>query len=353
MTFIQKTLLTVLLTLAPAAVYAVTAPSNIKHVAATITNGALTVTWDAAQDAMGVDFYRVYYSHASILGNGGNYDDFERTKAADTTYTFSKLPLTSKKIFVSVLAVNKAGTESEGFEAEASVDVPTDMPPTASASSEGTAPTGQPDILPSSVDATTAVPMEIVSVSAASDTGVLVTFSKPLATAAPLTSDFFVITDASGTVLAVTMVEVTDAQALIHTAHQEPGRTYTLTTLQPIAATDGTNLPTAGKKEPFRGFGEQHQEMSSSASSVSSLPVASLPYGRNPALGTPVTQAYGKNPALNRPVNDAYGRNPALGQLIPRTDSKHLPKSGIGLLGIFAISGAAAARARRRKNMVG
>ena len=123
MTFTQKILLALAAMLVPLSAVAAV-PPTITSVETKLTNGVLTVRWDPPRDSTDIAFYRVYFSHESILARDGNYDDFERTKGPETMVTFTKLPLQSKKIFAAVLAVNAVGQESEGFETEASVDVP-------------------------------------------------------------------------------------------------------------------------------------------------------------------------------------------------------------------------------------
>lgn len=277
MTFKQKLLTAAFGILIPFSVAAAT-PSNVTHVEAKLEGGVLTVSWSGPQPGDAVDFYRVYVSHESILDHDGNYDDSVKTPNSETTYVFPELPLKSPKIYIAVLAVNKDGVESEGFESEASVEV---APPASASSSE----------------APTAVPMAISEVRAVSATGVLITFTKPLLINVQPEPGFFALTDASGAIVDVTFAEVHDATILLHTGRLEPDRQYFLAILQPIPANDGTNLPTLATKLSFPGFKDQTmppQESSSSAMSSS----ADAPYVPNPDLGQPPP------PAIVNPPED-------------------------------------------------
>lgn len=132
MTLTQKTLLALVVALAPLSTIAAV-PPMITDIQAKLTSGILTVTWTQPVGSADIAFYRVYFSHESILARDGNYDDFERTKGPETVITFTKLPLQSKEIFFAVLAINTAGRESEGFETETSIDVPENTQAPASA----------------------------------------------------------------------------------------------------------------------------------------------------------------------------------------------------------------------------
>ncbi len=114
MTFIQKTILTLSAVLIPVTAVAA-APANIRQVEASMNETSLMVSWAPAESG-DIDFYRIYVSHESILDHEGNYDDSVRTQANETTYVFKTPPLASEKIYIAILAVNKEGEESDGFE---------------------------------------------------------------------------------------------------------------------------------------------------------------------------------------------------------------------------------------------
>lgn len=260
--------------------FAAGAPANIQNVRAEQQSATLRVTWDAVEHAA---FYRVYFSHKSILGNEGNYDDFERTTGPETNYTFVKLPLKSDTIYVSVLAVSAEGQESEGFETEAPVTIAAAQ---SSMSNDQTTPTVQEGMPEGESPTSTAKPMSIETVEAVSSTGVLVTFSKDVKSDADILPEFFVLTDSGGNMLAVKDVQKEGAMVLLITEKQEPKRAYTFGLLSVIPAADGTNLTSSAPQVPFDGFGENQPVQ---------LPPP-VPYGKPPVTNTPPPVPYGKPP---------------------------------------------------------
>ncbi len=138
----KKILRTILLASAlltlPSVVVAASVPPNVTGVTAAVINGALTVQWQPVKDSS-VSKYRIYYSRASILGNQGDFDDFVETLTSEPSFTFPSVPYKGSTLYISVMAVNAQGNESEAFESEASVK--TELPasnggPSSSVSSE-------------------------------------------------------------------------------------------------------------------------------------------------------------------------------------------------------------------------
>ncbi len=264
MTFIQKTILTLSAVLIPATAVAA-APANIRQVEASMNGASLMVSWAPAESG-DIDFYRIYVSHESILDHEGNYDDSVRTQANETTYVFATPPLASEKIYVAILAVNKEGEESEGFESEASVELaPASVP----------APAPEPVAVEPEPPAVTetSIPMTVSEVRSTTQTGVLITFTKPIADSTPLEARFFAIIDGSGAGLEISAIEVIGQTILLHTGVQESEKSYFLSILEPVAATDGTNLPVQEQKLPFSGFHDANQAAS-----------GDIPYVANPEL---------------------------------------------------------------------
>ena len=234
-------------------------PSNVKTTEAKVENGKLTVTWSAATDDTGIAFYRVYFSHASILENGGDYDDFVRTKGTENTYVFDSLPLSSKDIYVGVLAVNTAGTESEGFETEAHVNVEGVASSTSSSTSVSfSEESSSSSSLSSSKDTQENLPMVITSAQALSETGVVLTFSKNLASRAG-TGAFSISESGALAPLNIGAVEVQGNIVLLHTDTLEKGKTYMLLIMQPIEGEDGTILTPGQQPVEFMGFDKEAQ----------------------------------------------------------------------------------------------
>lgn len=270
-------------------VFAAAMPSNVTRVAAKIEDGALVVEWDAASDAAGIASYRVYYSRESILDNEGNYDDFEQTNDENTRYTFSRLPYPGQKLYLSVLAVNTSGIESEAFEVETSIDLPSDTAPAIAQ---------QPEQLPEAepeAEAAMQKSMTIASVEAREATKVVVTFSQPIADSQNFGPGFFIIVDENGGILQVTDYVKDGASVTLTTAEQAGGRTYILGVLQRITGQDGAFIDGSAPQVSFTGVAAPQEQASSSSSEQPASSVASVAtqpvetYGRNPYLANPAT----------------------------------------------------------------
>lgn len=272
--------------LAAGSVFAAAMPSNVTRVDAKVENGKLVVEWDAASDDAGIASYRVYYSRESILENDGNYDDFEQTADEGTRYEFPRLPYPGQALYVSVLAVNTSGIESEAFEAEARVELPSqDIPVVVDQPAE----TGPSD---PEAEAAMQKSMTIASVEAHEANRVTVTFSQPVADSQEFGPGFFIIVDENGGILEVKDYAKDGATVTLTTADQVHERTYILGVLQRITGQDGAYIDGSAPQTRFTGFATQQTEESSassapqeaSSSSASSTPVEV--YGRNPYLAT-------------------------------------------------------------------
>jgi hypothetical protein len=288
MTFKQKLTFGFISFLIPATVIAA-APGNVKGVQANLQGNKLTVIWSGVPEAA---VYRVYYSHESILNNGGNYDDFVATSGPQTSYVFPGSPLQSPKLFIAVLAVDSAGVESEGFETEASIDVPTTSSSSASSEISSSESSSASSVAPLSSSASSSVealptsenpvePMKVTSVEAVSETGVLVIFSKNVKSDAKIDTMSFLMTTASGTMLSILKTEVSGNEVLLTTSKQEAGKEYIFTLLAFVAAEDNTAAAPGGVPMKFGSF---ITESSSSSSSLASSMSSSSSYGRNPEI---------------------------------------------------------------------
>lgn len=276
-------------------------PGNIQHIEATYDGGILSVRWAPVPETA---FYRIYYSHESILENEGNYDDFERTAGPEAAFTFQKLPLNSERIFIGVLAVSKEDLESEGFEQEASVTIArssSSLSPVPSISSSLPALPKAPPALPPSLELapSTSIPLKIASVRAVSSTGVLVTFTKNLNTAASFVPNYFLITTLSGTMLTIVRAQVSGNQILVDTESQKPNEEYLFSLLSVIPAEDGTNVTPSEPQVQFSAFNEgSGMASSNSFPSVQSSVSSSVPYIKKPGTGTPPSQTVPTNPSF-------------------------------------------------------
>ncbi len=328
MTFKHTLALTALaFTLSAGIAVAATLPGNVTNVQAQVGNNGMTVQWSPVS---GATAYRVYFSHESILDNGGNYDDFEQTPDAQTTYVFKSAPLTSTKIYVAVLAVDSAGNESEGFETEASVDVLSASSSLSSSVATVSSSTKSPQAssranpsMPSGQNPTsTAVPMGIESVRVLTETGILVTFTKQLDPRSNVEAGDFLITTTSGDVLPIEKVQMSGASVTLTTQKHAPDTQYVLGLLSVITAADGTNATPTEPQVRFRTPVRTGQTQ-----------VSETTYGRNPRLPNPPVIV-----TLPPP---------------PTPTKENLPDSGLGLLGIVMAAGAGAGtHLRRRKRQM-
>lgn len=248
--------------LSPAAVHA--APGGVSGISASVVNGEVLVQWSAPISGDAVTGYRVYYSQESILENGGTYDDFEESAGTATQYSLKDLPA-APMIYVSVLAVNAAGQESNFFLEEAPVDlsslnVPSEEPtvdpepqqsssiapppasssiaPVASSSvapvvqaSSSAAPVQAPASAPSSQE-TPPLPLPtsemfaLVKAEAVSATGVLLTFSLPVILDSKQAAQAFAMKNSSGTQLSLRRLLIAGNRVEIHTEPQVRGAAY-------------------------------------------------------------------------------------------------------------------------------
>ena len=82
-------------------------------------DGTIQVRWTPVGGE--VSAYRVYFSQKSILENDGYYDDVETTEGPVSEYVLRSVPSSLTTIFVSVMAVNAQGEESQYFIEEVQV----------------------------------------------------------------------------------------------------------------------------------------------------------------------------------------------------------------------------------------
>ncbi len=203
-------------------------PGNVKVVQAKIQSGQMIVLWQPVQGAAS---YRVYYSHESILGNQGNYDDFAQTAGAVTEYAFQAAPLTSPKIYVSVLAVSTDGIESEGFEVEASVDAPMTndkpsnpvMQPEPESGHSSSVATSATEAQPDSRDLTVSAPMAVATLQVISSTGIVLGFTKDVSLTPALDSTYFLVTDSGGVVLHIEKYRLPASSCCLRPSRKSPG----------------------------------------------------------------------------------------------------------------------------------
>ncbi len=196
--------------LLPMGVFA--APANVTGIAATKTADGVQVSWDSVPDAVS---YKIFWSRESILENDALFDDTVDTESDDTTYTLRSLPAMDD-VYVTVLAVDANGAESDLFEEEAHASL------AAASSSAMYAPT-----VTSSAPATGAA-LHALKVDVPSPTTIIVTFSLPVTLDQQTARTAFAITDGAGNVLQIARIKTDGTTAELTTLPQERQRAYRL-----------------------------------------------------------------------------------------------------------------------------
>lgn len=181
-------------------------------------NGNVTVSWDPVEGS--IETYRIFYSHASILDQGGTYDDYEDAPGTALTYTLTSVPPVPT-LYVSVLAVNEKGIESPFFMEEATVNL--GVPSGALSSSAAIA------LPPSPTVAMVSSTLQLLTAVSTSSTGVLLTFTHPVSIPEQLKDDAFTINSGSGQKLPIVRYRMNGNRVLIDTALQTVGRVYQIT----------------------------------------------------------------------------------------------------------------------------
>lgn len=184
--------------------------AGVRGITATLVDGKATVRWQAATGD--VAQYRVYHSHASILQNGGKYDDFETAPGTATEYTFSSNPPVPT-LYLSVLAVDRQGNESPYFLEEVALNL-----------SQGGSPQA-PSPMPASTGAQGAT-LRLLTVRAISATGVTLNFSQAVVVDQAAAMSAFDISDASGAKLQLRRLVLDGKTVTIHTQPQVRNRIY-------------------------------------------------------------------------------------------------------------------------------
>lgn len=192
-------------------------PPAVRGVTAALENGKLHVRWQAPSDPS-VVAYRVYWSHVSIIDNGGAYDDFESTTGTQTDFIFPVLPPVSR-VSVAVLAVNDRGEESRNFGDEATIDLP--ATPGQNVGATVTA--------PSTASATQGQVFRLLSARMLSRTGALLTFSEQVAVSQAEAATAFQLTDDRGAILPIRTIIVRGPFVTIVTDNLQQGTPYTVT----------------------------------------------------------------------------------------------------------------------------
>jgi hypothetical protein len=252
---------------------ALAAPENVTGITATMEGQNVRVTWQQVSGA--IASYRIFYSSASILQNGGLFDDFETVDGSVNTHLLRNIPAASA-LTVSVLAVDAQGEESPFFVEEATVALSTSSRPSL-------APT--PTLAPPSDDSPTA--LRLLTVESVSPTTVLLTFSHPVSIPQDRALETVVIETSDGTRLRLNRVTASGTMLVVETSQQTPGTIYRTQLGNGITGTgdDGRIIALAPDLIPmlFAGIAAALPPTPSSA------PVAAPDLPPSPAAGPDVT----------------------------------------------------------------
>ena len=188
----------------------------------------VAVSWEKL-DEENIAYYRVYYSSESILKNQGSYDDFEQTDGPKGLFVFRGLA-PDTDFYVSVLAVNTEGEESEFFAEEAFMHMPAttddipDLIPEPANAPVLQIPTGDEPLVdeaPSGAQTGESANIghfQLMSVISVSPTEISVEFSQPLPDSA---KPVFTVSKPDGSELEVLEVNVNGINVSLKTAAQE------------------------------------------------------------------------------------------------------------------------------------
>lgn len=207
------------------------APDNVTGIKASLANGKVTVTWNpvAGQE---IANYRVFYSQASILKEGGLYDDFDYADGTANSYTFPITPSVDT-LYVSVLAVNKQGEESPYFAEEASVALRGAV--SSAAASSVASVTSSKAASSAAVSTAPSSTLKLLKAEKASSTGVLLTFSDALLPLTGSANTIFSLEYGSGLTLDIAKASVSGSTILLTTKQQATGTTYLLKVIGPVS----------------------------------------------------------------------------------------------------------------------
>ncbi|OGJ55606.1 hypothetical protein A3D88_00530 [Candidatus Peribacteria bacterium RIFCSPHIGHO2_02_FULL_52_16] len=238
------------------------APAGVAGLFAEVQGREIHIRWNAPQEDEDIFVYRVYYSTQSILENGGAYEDFETTDGRVMEHILRDFPA-APSLFLSVLAVNSAGEESEFFLEEVEVEIPAgsqtpvieEETPQSEAEPITESPTETP-AEPGMQDAD--VSFTLLAAQAISSTGVVLEFSLLVDLAPENAATAIRITDASGAELPLVRLQIQGSLIRIDTLPQMSGKVYGVEVTSAVRGkqTEGVflNIDPNGTKALFTGF---------------------------------------------------------------------------------------------------
>ncbi|PIR52596.1 hypothetical protein COU76_05700 [Candidatus Peregrinibacteria bacterium CG10_big_fil_rev_8_21_14_0_10_49_10] len=258
---------------------ATAAPSAVTGIQATAQKGTVTVSWNASPE-QNIAYYRVYYSgNQSILESGGLYENFEATPDARTSSTLEYRPA-GKTLYVSVMAVNTEGVESELFTEEAVVlpqkepesttttptlqeITPEQAPQEPESPAEALFTIIRPTKQEEPVDQSQNIPewqqrdlggtFHLILTDVVSPTELHLIFSSRPFVEPEAAPQAFEIVDSEGNALHIESVTIDGEEVTVQTNTQVPGRTYRLSLSEPLHGQDGSPLDEENRQSTFIG----------------------------------------------------------------------------------------------------
>lgn len=369
---------------------------GVQNLRATEQNGQIRVQWDAPATGS-VASYNVYFSARSILRNGGEYDDYEKTSGSLTEFILTNYPKSTGSVYVAVLPVDAQGKEMDTFTDEVRVAL-------GLGAQSGTSAQGA---VSSAGRATTT--LQLLSAEVMSSTGVVLTFSLPVTLSARDAPNAVQVEDASGATVRIKRLIVRGTDIGVETEPLKPGTEYRVVAHSVIQAANGLRLAGTTATITFVSPGQRQQasgRTSSTASATSNtLEVQNLdvraeyqsngrflvmaawdpPQGsfasyvvrktRNgKAVGTPQTQPFtatfarfADEPAAQLTITVqtvapsgalSAGASASIDLVVPPNSTPvqvtkpgggKLTSSGIGVVGVMAVTGALAGMWRMRR----
>jgi hypothetical protein len=245
MTVFHRLSLAVMAAILPLAVLAQEVP-NVSGIRADVQDGNVTVYWDPVEGD--VKKFRIFYSHASILEQGGVYDDYEDAAGDALQHTLSSVPPVST-LYVSVLAVGQDDAESPFFMEEATVE----LAPSSEAPEMEQQDSSAAAFAPSPTVAMQSSTLQLLTAISTSATGVTLTFTHPLSVPEQFKDAAFSIKSGSGQELPIARYTLVGNQALLDTGLQTAGRVYQVTIHGSIAGktADGEIVPQEASTAPL------------------------------------------------------------------------------------------------------
>lgn len=236
------------------------APANVTGIHAQLQGGKVLVTWTPVTGQQ-ITSYLVFYSHASILKNNGLYDDYDTVDGSVNSDLLQNVPPV-QTLYVSVIAVNGQGEESPSFAEEASVDLTGGNATSAATSSAGI-------LIPSlsggsssapSTQTTSSTVQRLIGAKSISATGVLLTFTLPVAVDPTMAQTAFSMKTASGDVLQMTRLTIQGNTIRIDTAPQWRNVVYSVTVGGGVTGKDanGNAIPLDASQAPMLFTGSQN-----------------------------------------------------------------------------------------------